>query len=96
MAVALVETFGHYFEQIVLCGDPMFLKRLTDYARDRGVDWSRYRVNVIIGEEIFGERFREYLAASLGLHPDRPISKPKRSHVAEPASAGPSWPHPDL
>jgi len=72
MAVALVEKFGRYYQQIVLCGDPLFMKRFVDYARDRGVDWSRYRVNVIIGEEIFGERFREYLAASLGLHPDRP------------------------
>jgi phenylacetate-CoA ligase len=72
MAVALVEAFGHHFEQIVLCGDPLFMKRFADYASDRGVDWSRYRVNVIIGEEIFGERFREYLAASLGLQPDRP------------------------
>ena len=29
-------------------------------------------MNVIIGEEIFGEHFREYLAAGLGLDPDRP------------------------
>ena len=43
MAVALVETFGHHYEQIVLCGDPLFMKRFTDYARERGVDWSRYR-----------------------------------------------------
>jgi phenylacetate-CoA ligase len=72
MALALVDKFGQYYQQIVLCGDPMFMKRFVDFARDRGVDWSRYRVNVIIGEEIFGERFRDYLAASLGLHPDRP------------------------
>lgn len=72
MAVALVEACGHHYEQVVVCGDPLFMKRFADYARDRGVDWSRYRVNAIIGEEIFGERFREYLAASIGLHPDRP------------------------
>jgi phenylacetate-coenzyme A ligase PaaK-like adenylate-forming protein len=72
MAVALVETFGHHYEQIVICGDPLFLKRFTDYARERGVDWSRYRVNAMIGEEIFGERYREYLADSIGLDVDRP------------------------
>ena len=48
------------------------MKRFTDYARERGVDWSRYRVNAIIGEEIFGEQFRGYLAARLGLNPDHP------------------------
>jgi phenylacetate-CoA ligase len=71
MAVALVETFGHHYEQIVLCGDPLFMKRFTDYARERGVDWSRYRVNAMIGEEIFGEHFREYLAESIGLNLNR-------------------------
>ena len=72
MAVALVETFGHHYEQIVLCGDPLFMKRFTDYARERGVDWSRYRVNIMMGEEIFGEHFRGYLAVCVGLDLDRP------------------------
>lgn len=72
MAVALVEAFGHHYEQIVLCGDPLFMKRFTDYARERGVDWGRYRVNAIIGEEIFGEHFRDYLAASIGIVLNRP------------------------
>ena len=72
MAVALVETFGHHYEQIVLCGDPLFMKRFTDYARERGADWSRYRVNIMMGEEIFGEQFRGYLAACVGLNLDRP------------------------
>jgi phenylacetate-CoA ligase len=70
MAVALVETFGRHYEQIVLCGDPLFMKRFTDYARERGVDWSRYRVNIMMGEEIFGEHFRGYLAACIGVNLD--------------------------
>jgi phenylacetate-CoA ligase len=72
MAVALVEAFGHFYEQLVLVGDPLFMKRFTDHARERGVDWSRYRVNAIIGEEVFGEHFRGYLAACLGLNVGRP------------------------
>jgi phenylacetate-CoA ligase len=72
MAAAIVEAFGHQYEQIVLVGDPLFMKRFSDYARERGIDWSRYRVNAIIGEEIFGPHFRGYLASSLGLNVDRP------------------------
>jgi phenylacetate-CoA ligase len=72
MAVALIESFGHHYDQIVLVGDPLFMKRFTDYARERGIDWSRYRVNAIIGEEIFGPHFRGYLASSLGLNVNRP------------------------
>jgi phenylacetate-CoA ligase len=72
MAVALVEAFGDRYEQIVLVGDPLFMKRFTDYAAGRGIDWHRYRVNVILGEEVFGEHFRTYLAAWMGLNIDRP------------------------
>jgi phenylacetate-coenzyme A ligase PaaK-like adenylate-forming protein len=71
-ALALVDRFGSHYEQIVLAGDPLFLKKLTDYARGRGFDWSRYRVHAIVGEEIFGERFRGYLASCLGLSTLRP------------------------
>jgi phenylacetate-CoA ligase len=72
MALALAERFAGHYEQIVLAGDPLFLKKLTDHARERGFDWSRHRVNAIIGEEIFGERFRGYLASCLGLNAARP------------------------
>jgi phenylacetate-CoA ligase len=72
MAAALVEAFGHHYDQILLVGDPLFVKKLTDYARQRGLDWSRYRINAIIGEEIFGEHFRGYLSDCLGLDVDRP------------------------
>jgi phenylacetate-CoA ligase len=72
MAVALVQTFGDAYDQVMLVGDPLFLKRLTDHAREAEVDWSRYRVNAIVGEEIFGESYRRYLSTSLGLDGDRP------------------------
>ena len=63
MAVALVRAFGGYYEQILLVMDPLFAKRLTDYAAAEGLDWSRYRIQVVIGEEVFGEHFREYLGS---------------------------------
>ncbi|MFZ4701965.1 MAG: hypothetical protein ACOYMG_18120 [Candidatus Methylumidiphilus sp.] len=65
MAVALVRAFGEYYDQIILLGDPLFLKRLTDHAEEKSLEWSRYRVNAIIGEEIFGERYRGYIADRL-------------------------------
>ena len=68
MAVALVQAFGHCYEQIILVGDPLFLKKFTEHATLSGVDWNRYRVNVVIGEEEFGENFRAYLAQCLNLN----------------------------
>jgi len=72
MAIAVVKAFGRDYEQIVLVGDPLFLKRLTDYAAEVGVNWKDHRINAIVGEEIFGEFYREYLSTSLGLLVDTP------------------------
>jgi phenylacetate-CoA ligase len=67
MAAALVESFGPEFAQVLLVADPLFLKRLTDHARHRGLDWRRHHLQVVVGEEVFGERFRTYMAHRLGL-----------------------------
>ncbi len=72
MAVALVKTFGASYDQILLVADPLFMKRLTDYAATQDMDWTRYRVQVVIGEEIFGEHFRAYVTGCLGLRADDP------------------------
>ncbi|AJP48800.1 hypothetical protein PG1C_10875 [Rugosibacter aromaticivorans] len=74
MACAVIQQAGALFEQIILCGDPLFLKRLCDYSQDIGLDWHRHRVHVIIGEETFSETFRDYLAQVLGIRPDDPAS----------------------
>ncbi|MEW6513470.1 MAG: hypothetical protein AB1443_05665 [Pseudomonadota bacterium] len=74
MACAIIDKAGSLFEQIVLCGDPLFLKKLCDYSQDIGLDWKRFRVHVIVGEETFPETFRNYLAGVLGNNPDDPGS----------------------
>lgn len=67
MAAALVQSFGSEFAQILLVADPLFLKRLTDHAQQVGLDWRQHRVQVVVGEEVFGEHFRSYMANRLGL-----------------------------
>jgi phenylacetate-CoA ligase len=71
MACALVKQAGNLFQQIILCGDPLFLKRLCDYSEDVGVDWGRHRIHVIVGEETFTETFRDYLASVLHIKIDK-------------------------
>lgn len=70
MACAIVKQAGNLFEQIILCGDPLFLKRLCDHSESVGVDWSRHRMHVIVGEETFAETFRNYLGGVLHVDPD--------------------------
>lgn len=70
MASAIIAQAGDLFEQIILCGDPLFLKKLCDYSQAKNLDWSKYRMNVIVGEETFTESFRDYLAGVLHISPD--------------------------
>jgi phenylacetate-CoA ligase len=72
MAIALATEFGRFFEQIIFVGDPLFLKLVTDHASELGVDWKKHKVHLIIGEETFGEHFRNYLADHFQLDNDDP------------------------
>ena len=51
MALAILRQVEPLFEQVVLCLDPLFSKRLLDYAAEQSFDWSALRTNVIIGEK---------------------------------------------
>ena len=70
MACAIVEQIGEQFEQIILCGDPLFLKKLCDYSQVKQTNWAKFRVSVIVGEETFTESFRDYLASVLHISCD--------------------------
>ena len=70
MALAIARDVGPRFDQIILIGDPLFLKCLVDLAREQGIGWNKQRISVIIGEEPFGENYRAYLARQLGIDQD--------------------------
>jgi len=74
MAVALATEIGRFYEQIIFVGDPLFFKLLTDYARAQEVDWQSHRIHLIVGEETFGENYRNYLAEHFNLNVDDPFS----------------------
>lgn len=70
MVLALARNLGPSYAQLLLVGDPFFLKRVVDVARAEGLDWRPHRVHVVLGEETFGEHYRSYLAQCLGNDPD--------------------------
>lgn len=72
MALALVKAFAQHYVQTILVGDPLFMKKLVDYAASQHMDWTSYRINAVLGEEIFGEHFRNYLGKCLGLNAEKP------------------------
>ncbi|GAX62295.1 coenzyme F390 synthetase [Candidatus Scalindua japonica] len=62
MALALINKFTPYFEQILIIGDPHFLKKIIEDGLEQGLDWKNLSVNFITGEDWFSENFRLYLA----------------------------------
>ena len=72
MAVALADKLGPHYDQVILLGDPLFFKRLADYSKEKGMDWSRMRTHMVIGEEPFGEHYRDYLAKQFKINPETP------------------------
>ncbi|SDX05846.1 hypothetical protein [Thiocapsa roseopersicina] len=70
MVCALVEQFSPRYDQTVLVTDPLFCKRILDHGRATGLEWGRFKIHVILGEETFGEAFRHYVASRLGQDPE--------------------------
>lgn len=84
MAVAIVESAGSMFEQIIIVGDPLFLKKFFDYATIKSIEWRKYRVNIVLGEETFSENFRTYLASKLQID----LNEPKVGAIISSMGAG--------
>jgi len=66
MAVGLVRAFGQHYAQIILVGETGFIKHLLELGAQAGVDWKRFLVHVIVGEEPLAENGRKYLEHLLG------------------------------
>lgn len=63
----VVETLGGYFDQTVLAGYPPFVKNVVDARAARGVDWSRYRVKLLLAGEVFSEQWRDLMSPRAGM-----------------------------
>lgn len=72
MAVAIIESAGSMFEQIIIVGDPLFLKKFFDYAATKSIEWGKHRVSIVLGEETFSENYRTYLANKLQIDLNEP------------------------
>jgi phenylacetate-CoA ligase len=84
MAVAIVDSAGGMFEQIIIVGDPLFLKKFFDYATTKSIEWGKYRVNIVLGEETFSENYRTYLANKLQID----LNDPKGSAIISSMGVG--------
>jgi phenylacetate-CoA ligase len=62
----VVGELGANFEQVVLLGYPPFLKEVIDTGISQGLDWSGYRVKLVMAGEVFSEEWRNLVANRVG------------------------------
>lgn len=62
----VVQRLGPQFEQTVLLGYPPFLKEVVDAGRSQGLDWSPFKVKLVMAGEVFSETWRDLVAERLG------------------------------
>lgn len=72
LVLRLLETFGGYFEQVVILADPHVLKAIVDDGNAAGVDWAGFGVSLFSGEDWLPETLRTYLCQETGMDPERP------------------------
>jgi phenylacetate-CoA ligase len=67
MALGIIKNFAPLHDQVILLGDPNFVKLILEEGRDRcGIDWSRMLIHVVVGEEYVPESWRGYVAGLIG------------------------------
>jgi len=70
--ISCIKKFAHKFEQIILVGNHVFIKKIVEDGASQNIDWSSMLVHVILGLEILPENFRTYLARLLDIDLDKP------------------------
>ena len=71
--VALLCKLVSCFEQVIMVGEPVFIKNVIEYGIDQGFNWNQLPVHIITGGEYVAENWRTYIAGLL--HHD--FSKPQ-------------------
>lgn len=62
----VIQALGGAFEQVVLLGYPPFLKDVIDSGIDRGIEWSRYQIKLVMAGEVISESWRSLVGDRVG------------------------------
>ncbi len=65
--IEALKAIGGKFDQVVLCGYPPFLKDVIDEATAEGIPLKNMNIKIVFAAEAFSEKFREYIAAAVGI-----------------------------
>ncbi len=72
MAVSVIKSFGSSFDQMILVGEPLFLKSLIELGVQESISWQYLPLNLIVGGEWIPKSYGTYIETFVG--PQRVIS----------------------
>jgi phenylacetate-CoA ligase len=67
-AISVIKSLGSSFEQIILIGEPLFIKGLIESGLKQSILWQHIPLFIIVGGEWISESYRAYLENIVGYH----------------------------
>jgi|GEM_PF-4237863 len=65
-AISAIKSLGSSFEQIILVGEPLFIKNLIEFGLKHSILWRYISPFIIVGGEWISENYRNYLEGIVG------------------------------
>jgi phenylacetate-coenzyme A ligase PaaK-like adenylate-forming protein len=65
-AISAIKSFGTCFDQLILVGEPLFIKNLIELGCKESILWKYIPLFVIVGGEWISESYRNYLESIIG------------------------------
>ncbi len=65
-AISAIQSFSSSFEQIILVGEPLFIKGLIESGLKQSILWKYLPLSIIVGGEWIPESYRSYLEGIVG------------------------------
>lgn len=67
-AINAINSFGSSFDQIILVGEPLFMKCLLEAGIENSINWMHMPLCIILGGEWISESYRTYLESIVGFN----------------------------
>jgi phenylacetate-CoA ligase len=64
--IHILESLAPYYDQVILCGYPPFVKDILDEAEDAGIKLSKLHISLLFAGETYSERWRDYVLSKIG------------------------------
>jgi phenylacetate-CoA ligase len=65
-AISVIKSFSSSFDQLILIGEPLFMKHLIETGVEESIPWKHIPLYIVVGGEWIPEGYREYIEIMTG------------------------------